>query len=163
MKGHVNAARFLLDAGAAVDKRREGDWSPFGIACALGHVDVATLLVERGADTAEVNTCIGEMSPLLFAYRNRNLGAMRLCLERGADPNWANGTILHDACEKNHVDAAQLLLEKGAEVDRADEDGKTPLWIACLKGHVEVPLPASNKKRRRISQAQIHSCTSLHQ
>ena len=49
LKGHVDAARVLLDAGAAVDKRREGDWSPFGIACALGHVDVATLLVERGA------------------------------------------------------------------------------------------------------------------
>ena len=46
---HVDAARLLLNAGAAVDKQREGEWSPFGIACALGNVDVATLLVERGA------------------------------------------------------------------------------------------------------------------
>ena len=40
LKGHVDAARVLLDAGAAVDKRRAGgDWSPFGIACSLGYVD----------------------------------------------------------------------------------------------------------------------------
>ena len=90
LKGHVDAARLLLDAGAAIDKRREGVWSPFGIACALGHVDVATLLVERGADSAAVNTCIGGAPPLLFACRARNLGAMRLCVEHGADVNWAD-------------------------------------------------------------------------
>ena len=33
------------------------------------------------------------------------------------------------------VNAMRLLLEKGAEVDRADEDGKT-LYIACKNGHV---------------------------
>merc|ERR1712138_340177 len=90
LKGHVDAARVLLDAGAAVDKRREGDWSPFGIACALGHVDVATILVERGADTTAINTCIGGTPPLLFACRQRNLDAMQLCLARGADVNWAD-------------------------------------------------------------------------
>ena len=37
-----------------------------------------------------VNTCIGGTPPLLFACRQRNLDAMRLCLERGADVNWAN-------------------------------------------------------------------------
>ena len=51
--------------------------------------------------------------------------------------NWANGTILYDACKNGHVDAARLLLDKGAEVDRATEDGTTPLYIACYNGHVD--------------------------
>ena len=29
------------------------------------------------------------------------------------------------------------MLDKGAEVDRADEDGFTPLYIACQNGHVD--------------------------
>ncbi len=39
-------------------------------------------------------------------------------------------------CEHGRVDAVRLLLEKGAEVDRAKEDGATPLIIACHQGHV---------------------------
>ena len=33
---------------------------------------------------------------------------------------------------------ARLLLEKGAEVDRATKGGYTPLYVACRKGHVDV-------------------------
>ena len=39
--------------------------------------------------------------------------------------------------ENGHVGAARLLLDKGAEVDRAKKDGATPLWIACENGHVD--------------------------
>ena len=50
--------------------------------------------------------------------------------------NWVNRamedgrTPLFIASEKGHVDAARLLLDKGAEVDKADEDGETPLLVA---------------------------------
>ena len=37
---------------------------------------------------------------------------------------------LHIACGNGHVDAARLLLDKGAEVDRANQNG-TPLYVAC--------------------------------
>ena len=85
-----------------------------GLLAPLGHVDVATLLAERGADSAAVNKCVSGMPPLMFACRNRNLDAMRLCLARGADVNWADkegGTILYDACKNGRVDAALLLLD----------------------------------------------------
>ena len=44
----------------------------------------------------------------------------------------------HAKVHKGHVDAARLLLEKGAEVDRAMKNGATPLWTACGNGHVDV-------------------------
>ena len=36
-----------------------------------------------------------------------------------------------------HVDAARLLLDKGADVNRATKDGQTPLYIACDYRHVD--------------------------
>ena len=56
---------------------------------------------------------------------------MGCCLSLG------NAALLYDACEKGKVDVARLLLDKGAEVDRACEDGRTPLYIACQNGHVD--------------------------
>ena len=90
---------------------------------------------------------------------------MRLCVEHGADPNWADKegtTVLYDACERGHVDAARLLLNNGAEVDRAVSDGwqegQTPLFIACEEGHVDAArllldkgaaVDRANKRGRR--------------
>ena len=56
---------------------------------------------------------------------------MGCCLSLG------NAALLYDACEKGKVALARVLLDNGAEVDRATKDGATPLWIACQKGHVD--------------------------
>ena len=47
------------------------------------------------------------------------------------------GTLLV-ACWTGHVDTVRLVLNEGAEVDRANQNGVTPLHIACQKGHVAV-------------------------
>ena len=41
-------------------------------------------------------------------------------------------------CTEGQVDAARLLLDKGAEVDRAGKYDQTPLYAACQEGHVDV-------------------------
>ena len=46
-------------------------------------------------------------------------------------------TPLYVACQNCHVDAVWLLLDNGAEVDRANEGGGTPLYVACQNGHVD--------------------------
>ena len=35
-------------------------------------------------------------------------------------------------------EVARLLIDKGAEVDKAKDDGATPLLIACWNGHLDV-------------------------
>ena len=64
---------------------------------------------------------------------------MGCCPSSAANKANENGaTPLYIACDKGHVDAARLLLDKGAAVDRAREDGWTPLRIAKSKGHSAV-------------------------
>ena len=41
------------------------------------------------------------------------------------------------ACVKGDVDDLRLLLDQGAVVDRAAENGVTLLYIACCNGHVD--------------------------
>ena len=47
-------------------------------------------------------------------------------------------TPLYGACWNGHVDAARLVLDNGANVDRTDENGWTPLDIAKENGHSSI-------------------------
>ena len=42
------------------------------------------------------------------------------------------------ACQEGHPECVRLLLEAGAAIDQADEQGATPLFAACHQGHLEV-------------------------
>jgi hypothetical protein len=49
-QGHRNAAEFLLDHGADVNRCEEGRYTSLMLAAMLGHIDVLDLLIDRGAD-----------------------------------------------------------------------------------------------------------------
>ena len=44
-------------------------------------------------------------------------------------------TPLHAAAVNNHVDAAKVLIDRGAQVDARNKDGVTPLAVAKRQGH----------------------------
>ena len=110
-------------------------------------IGIAELLVARGAD---VNAATKEgTTPLHFAVDHCTLNAMTLLLDHGANANGAvhdsadplkNGdTALHlmipgweDDAQK--VAALNLLLGHGAEINRQNARGETPLFIAAYLG-----------------------------
>lgn len=47
-------------------------------------------------------------------------------------------TALHQACEKGNFGAAKILIEKGAEINVRESNGKTPLHLACEEGHTQL-------------------------
>ena len=53
-------------------------------------------------------------------------------------PPRATSTPLWIACKEGHVDAARLLLAKGADVHKASKENRTPLHEASYKGHIDV-------------------------
>ena len=69
-------------------------------------------------------------------------------------------TRLWKACYDGHVDTVRLLLDRGAEVDRANQNGLTPLLTACFRGHVDVALLLL-ENGAEVDKAEEHGQTPL--
>ena len=104
-----------------------------------GHVEVAQLLVEHGADSTARNwngTC-----PLHLASHNGHMEVVQFLVEHGADPTAQDKdgwTPLHAASYNGHMEVVQFLVEHGADPTAQDKDGRTPLHLASHNGHMEV-------------------------
>ena len=71
-------------------------------------------------------------TPLLLATQEQHLAMVTILLQENADPNEVNHkgcSPLIKACQKNSLEIAATLLESGALVDHAADDGATSLQI----------------------------------
>ena len=57
-------------------------------------------------------------TPLQHAVVQKNHGLIKLLLDMGADPNFGFDTPLHFAANNNDLPSAQILIERGAKLDK---------------------------------------------
>ncbi|XP_037391160.1 ankyrin-2b isoform X7 [Pygocentrus nattereri] len=113
-------------------------FTPLHIAAHYGNVNVATLLLNRGA--AVDFTARNGITPLHVASKRGNTNMVRLLLDRGAqiDAKTRDGlTPLHCAARSGHDTAVELLLERGAPILARTKNGLSPLHMAAQGDHVE--------------------------
>ena len=103
------------------------DHSALTLAAFEGRAGCVNKLVEFGAD---VDMLVSGKSALFWATSERRTECMRVLLSHGADPNLLNGTGTFVPLLFADVDAAQLLVEHGADVDAVDADGRSALYFA---------------------------------
>jgi ankyrin repeat protein len=117
-------------------------WSLLYGAAREGHVDVARVLLARGADVNRGDFVGG--TPIYVAAFNGHEEVATLLLRAGADirtrESLAVWTPLTAACYSGDLGVTHLLLRhmRGEGLDERDEDGSTALWWACGLRHAEV-------------------------
>lgn len=108
-------------------------------ACETGHVEVARVLLERGAEAGCSDR--HRRTPLHLASDWGHAEMVKLLLDQGALAgaiDQEGQTPLHVASENGSVEVARLLLAGGAAVDAVDRHGWTPLKVAAQHGHADV-------------------------
>ncbi len=140
--GRIDRALQLLEAGAdpnappPVDARDQRSLAV--LAAVLPDLRLLRALIARGAD---LNPGGGAMVPLLAATRDSWHGrpeAVMTLLANGADPRATDAegnTPLHHAARSTDPGVAALLRDAGAEVDVLNNEGYTPLGVACAAGN----------------------------
>ncbi|KAI4155893.1 MAG: hypothetical protein LQ340_000673 [Diploschistes diacapsis] len=123
----------LLEKGADIEAADPQGRTPLWMAVCSGHEEITRLLLKKGAKI-DVR-CEGE-TLLSEAILSRNETAIRLLLERGAKLDMRSSLFL--AASVGNIMIARILLKMGAEIDRKNDEGDTPLALAALSGEVEM-------------------------
>ena len=134
---NVSTAELLLSAGADINAMDNTGASPLYLACDGGKTEFVKLLLSRGANPNIEST---DKHPLHAACKGQHYDVVKLLLEFNADMailDESGKTSLHYALESTESKRnilAQMLLDRGANVNSASENGITPFYISCSKG-----------------------------
>ena len=153
----VGTIHRLIDEGADIEGVRDSRLYPYipplilAAHCGSQRPEVFTLLVERGANPNVVSkeTEWYGWTPLFFACSQGNLDLVRLLLDRGADINASeargNNALMqfckisfHWTSPANSIrPIAELLIDKGIDITKADRGGQAALGIASIWKNVK--------------------------
>jgi ankyrin repeat protein len=137
--GDVELVSLLLDCGAEegpeprVVINFSGDLTALNYAVWGDHLDVARLLLDRGADPNTGGTYKFEGSLLDATVQAGSPEMVELLLGHGAKSGRCDPP-LHMATWLGRTETVQVLLEHGMSPDEL-HDGATPLQLACLGRH----------------------------
>jgi ankyrin repeat protein len=109
------------------------------IASELGNLEIAKLLLEKGAKV-DLQSNSG-WTALLYAANYGHLEIVKALLEKGAKIDLQDNdgwSALRCAAGEGHLEILKLLLEKGANVDSQTNNGWSALSSSSDKGNLEI-------------------------
>jgi len=123
--GNFEIVQHLVNhAGAEIntEPNKEDSWTPLMIAAYHGHEKIAKFLLEKGADVDQIakETIVKTPEEKTTSDQENYENLTTLC----------DRTALICAVQMNHKNIAQILLEKGADVNLETENGLTALLCA---------------------------------
>uniref|UniRef100_A0A8B9L4W0 Ankyrin 3 n=1 Tax=Astyanax mexicanus TaxID=7994 RepID=A0A8B9L4W0_ASTMX len=144
-KDDTKAAALLLqndhnadvESKMMVNRTTESGFTPLHIAAHYGNINVATLLLNRGA--AVDFKARNDITPLHVASKRGNSNMVKLLLERGAriDAKTKDGlTPLHCGARSGHEQVVEMLLDRGAPILSKTKNGLSPLHMATQGDHL---------------------------
>jgi len=134
LNGSLTCVVFLLGHGAEINARNNQGHSGFQYAASKGHKAVVEFLLANGADP-DIRDGRNDTALHRLASTGK-VDILKMILdwtETKVDVNAQNkegNTPLHIACEDNEIQAAMMLIDKGASVEVTNKEEQTPLDLA---------------------------------
>jgi CDK inhibitor PHO81 len=139
IRRQLECVKELLNNNAQFDPASEADHVPLNLACQHGSVEVAILLLGKGARL--LPDAEGLYPQHLVARSSDSSELLLLLKQHGADLNQRDKlyswTPLFHAASEGRVQCLQTLLQSGADVNALDEKGLTALYYATWEGKVQ--------------------------
>ncbi|GAA4088618.1 ankyrin repeat domain-containing protein [Mucilaginibacter panaciglaebae] len=134
-------AHLIFNNPDAINLYADDGFTPLGLACYFGQLEVARYLVLKGADVNQPSNNGFNVFPLHSAAAGNYTSIARMLIDNGAQVNirqQAGVTPLHSAAQNGNLELLILLLENGADVNVRMEGGKLPSDMAREKGFEEI-------------------------
>jgi ankyrin repeat protein len=138
----------LIERDVSVDQRLQGDTTALMVAAAMGYPEIAERLLDAGADVNALDT--------------RGRSALHAAAQFGFENN--------DSLRARRLFDA--LLKRGATVNHADSEGKTPLLLLlgahlrpgsdCDATHIGALVPVLLEAGAKLEHADQRGVTALH-
>jgi len=116
-------------------------WTALHLAAFFGHAELASALLDRGAQVDARSTNSMQNTPLHAAVAGGKLEAVKLLLNRGADVNASQQggwTALQAAAQNGNREMVEVLLAHGADLHARASNNQSALDLALSQGHHEL-------------------------
>lgn len=138
--GDLITVELLLRAGKRPSEEDKDRYTPLHWAAAKGHVQVAKLLIEFGAELEKRG---GKflLTPLHMAAGEGHLNTSLLLLDAGAQVNSLDrflNTPIHWAAWFGRLSVLRCLVDRGGNISLTNRDGYTPRDMASVRGSQDI-------------------------
>jgi ankyrin repeat protein len=140
--GHVQQVVGEIDSDASLLGAYSSDgWTLLHLAAFFGYPQIASALLDRGAEIEARSTNAMKNTALHAASAGGNTALVKLLLEHGASVNArqeGGWTALHSAAQSGNREMVEVLLAHGADINARAANQQAPLDLALMSGREEV-------------------------
>ncbi|XP_018329389.1 ankyrin-1 [Agrilus planipennis] len=158
-EGNLELVQVLVENGANLNAQDIDECTPLSVAIFCEHEVIAKYLIQKGTRLNCEEMC--GHTVLHRAVWNNMTNTVKTLLEAEAKVIQSH-YLLHTAVRNNNLEIVEALHKSGAAVNVRDEQGNTPLIVACTHQTFEIAKYLLKNGASANVRNEINSLTALH-